>query len=48
VARIRDADLAAMAEAGLNRIHIGLESGSDAVLKMVQLQLQVQSLCTKH
>jgi radical SAM superfamily enzyme YgiQ (UPF0313 family) len=32
VARINDADLAAMAAAGLNRIHIGMESGSDAVL----------------
>ncbi len=32
-ARIRDADLVAMSDAGLNRIHIGLESGSDDVLK---------------
>ena len=32
VARIADADLAAFAAAGLNRIHIGLESGSDQVL----------------
>ena len=36
VARISDADLAAMAEAGLNRIHIGLESGSDRVLARVR------------
>lgn len=36
VARISDAHLAKMREAGLNRIHIGLESGSDAVLKMVR------------
>jgi len=32
VARIADADLASFAEAGLNRIHIGMESGSDRVL----------------
>ena len=32
VARIADEDLAAFAAAGLNRIHIGLESGSDKVL----------------
>jgi len=32
VARIADADLQSFAEAGLNRIHIGLESGSDRVL----------------
>ncbi len=36
VARIADADLAAMAVAGLNRIHIGLESGADAVLLMMR------------
>lgn len=35
VARISDADLRAMSGAGLNRIHIGLESGSDKVLKQV-------------
>jgi hypothetical protein len=35
VARISDVDLAQMAAAGLNRIHIGMESGSDEVLKMV-------------
>jgi hypothetical protein len=35
VARINDADLADMFHAGLTRIHIGLESGSDAVLKIV-------------
>jgi len=34
-ARISDADLCAMSDAGLNRIHIGLESGSDEVLKIV-------------
>ncbi|MGD8367525.1 MAG: radical SAM protein [Desulfobacterales bacterium] len=35
VARISDRDLSTMAEAGLNRIHIGLESGCDEVLKKV-------------
>ena len=36
IARISDANLAAMAAAGLNRIHIGLESGSDKVLDRVK------------
>ncbi|MEZ4528384.1 MAG: radical SAM protein [Desulfobacterales bacterium] len=36
IARIRDEDLKAFREAGLNRIHIGLESGSDEVLKLVR------------
>ena len=36
IVRIKDEDLAAMRKAGLNRIHIGLESGSDDVLKMVK------------
>lgn len=36
VAKIDDADLKRIADAGLNRIHIGMESGADAVLKMVQ------------
>jgi histone acetyltransferase (RNA polymerase elongator complex component) len=36
IARIKDQDLKAVANAGLNRIHIGLESGSDRVLEMVQ------------
>ena len=31
----KESDLRALAEAGLNRIHIGLESGSDKVLEMV-------------
>ena len=35
VARIGDDHLAQMRAAGLNRIHIGLESGSDTVLAMV-------------
>jgi hypothetical protein len=34
IARIKDSDLKAIKDAGLNRIHIGLESGSDTVLKM--------------
>lgn len=36
VARIGDAHLKQMRDAGLNRIHIGLESGSDAVLTLVR------------
>jgi histone acetyltransferase (RNA polymerase elongator complex component) len=36
VARISDDHLAAMRRAGLNRIHIGMESGSDEVLKSVR------------
>ena len=36
ISRISDDDLKAIGEAGLNRIHIGLESGSDEVLKQVR------------
>jgi radical SAM superfamily enzyme YgiQ (UPF0313 family) len=36
VARIKDENLKAIKDAGLNRIHIGLESGSNQVLKMVK------------
>lgn len=36
VARISDGELSAIRAAGLNRIHIGLESGSDKVLEMVK------------
>ena len=36
IAKISDENLSAMAEAGLNRIHIGMESGSDKVLKRVK------------
>lgn len=36
VAKIGVADLRALREAGLNRLHIGLESGSDTVLQMVK------------
>jgi len=36
VSRMKDEDLKVIGKAGLNRIHIGLESGSDEVLKMVK------------
>ena len=36
IARISDSDLRQIAAAGLNRIHIGMESGSDKVLTMVR------------
>jgi hypothetical protein len=36
IARISDQNLRAIKDAGLNRIHIGLESGSNTVLKMTQ------------
>jgi hypothetical protein len=36
IARIKDNHLKAIKEAGLNRIHIGLESGSDQVLKLAK------------
>ena len=36
IARISDDNLKAIKDAGLNRIHIGLESGSDKVLKMTK------------
>lgn len=36
IVRISDDNLLKMANAGLNRIHIGMESGSDAVLKKVK------------
>jgi hypothetical protein len=36
VARISDSDLSGIRAAGLNRIHIGLESGSDKVLELVK------------
>lgn len=36
VSRMKAEDLKAIGDAGLNRIHIGLESGSDEVLKMVK------------
>jgi histone acetyltransferase (RNA polymerase elongator complex component) len=36
IARIKDDDLKALRKAGLDRIHIGMESGSDLVLKMAK------------
>lgn len=36
IARIPDKDLKKMAAAGLNRIHIGMESASDRILKMIE------------
>jgi hypothetical protein len=36
LAKISDENLSSMAEAGLNRIHIGMESGSDKVLRLVK------------
>lgn len=36
IAKISDEHLRQMADAGLNRIHIGMESGSDNVLKLVK------------
>lgn len=35
IARISDENLTRIAEAGLNRVHIGLESGSGAILKKI-------------
>lgn len=35
IARIKDHEMKAISDAGLNRIHVGLESGSDQVLAMV-------------
>jgi len=34
--RIKDADLQRLADAGLNRIHVGMESASDTVLSLVK------------
>ena len=36
IAKIDDSHLKEMSDAGLNRIHIGMESGSDKVLKLVK------------
>jgi len=36
ITKIEDKDLKEIGKAGLNRIHIGLESGSDEILKMVK------------
>lgn len=36
ISRIKDSDMQAIGHAGLSRIHIGLESGSDEVLKLTK------------
>ena len=36
IARISDDDMARLAAAGLNRIHVGMESGADAVLSFIK------------
>lgn len=36
ICRIRDEDMKRIAESGLNRIHIGMETGSDTVLELVR------------
>jgi hypothetical protein len=36
IAKLTDQELRAMAEAGLNRIHVGFESGADTVLALVK------------
>ncbi len=36
IAKIKDEDFRALREAGLNRLHIGMESGSDTVLQQVK------------
>jgi hypothetical protein len=36
IAKLTDEDMAALAAAGLNRIHIGFESGSDRVLELMK------------
>jgi radical SAM superfamily enzyme YgiQ (UPF0313 family) len=43
IARISDQNLKSYAEAGLNRIHIGLESGSDEVLTFVKKGVDKQT-----
>ncbi|MCP4538027.1 MAG: radical SAM protein [Chloroflexi bacterium] len=36
IARIKDQDMKALGDTGLDRLHIGLESGSDRVLEMIR------------
>ena len=43
IARISDADLKRIAGAGLNRIHIGMETGSDTILKLVDKGVDKQT-----
>lgn len=46
VARIDDADMARIAAAGLNRIHIGMESAADEVLEFVKKGVDKQTHIT--
>lgn len=46
IARIADEDLKQIAKAGLNRIHIGMETGSDRVLKLVDKGVDKQTHIT--
>ena len=43
IARISDKDMARIAAAGLNRIHIGMESGADEVLDLVKKGVDKQT-----
>jgi len=43
VARIADEDLVRMAQAGLNRIHIGMESAADPVLEFINKGVDMQT-----
>jgi len=49
IARMDDRDLAGLNQAGLNRLHIGLESGSDEVLRAVckgaTREIQIEAGC---
>ncbi len=46
IARISDEHLARMASAGLNRIHVGMETGSDKVLKRIKKGVDKQTHIT--
>jgi hypothetical protein len=43
IARISDGDMKRIAQAGLNRIHIGMETGSDRILKLVEKGVDKQT-----
>jgi hypothetical protein len=43
VARISDEDMARIAAAGLNRLHVGMESGADEVLELVKKGVDKQT-----
>jgi len=43
IARISDDDMARLAAAGLNRIHVGMESGADAVLDFIKKGVDKQT-----